>query len=98
MKKVLVQFNFPNMSSATYDKAWEELRKTGNDNPQGLLYHAGAQQGKNWVVVDVWESAEAFARFGKILVPLLKKIGVPNVEPTILPVHYLYVSESLAVH
>lgn len=97
MKKVLVQFNFPNMSSAKYDQAWEEMRKTGNDNPKGLLYHVGAQQGNNWVVVDVWESAEAFAKFGEVLGPLMAKLGMPQVQPVILPVHYLHVHEGVAV-
>jgi hypothetical protein len=35
----------------------------------------------------VWESAEAFQRFGETLVPLLEKVAFPQVEPQIFPVH-----------
>jgi len=93
MKKVLVQFTFPNMSSQQYEQAWEELRNSGNEHPKGLLYHAGAPQGENWVVSDVWESAEAFTKFGEVLGPIMEKLGFSGVKPTILPVHYLYVGE-----
>jgi hypothetical protein len=98
MKKVLVQFTFPNMSSKVYEQAWEEVRKSGNENPKGLLYHAGAQQGNNWVVADVWESAEAFTKFGEVLGPIMEKLGFSKVQPTVLPVHYLYVNEEAAIH
>ena len=88
MKKQLVQFNIPGMTSKQYDQAWQELRKAGLSNPKGLIHHVGAQQGNNWVVVDVWESAEAFMKFGETLMPILSKLGVPNVPPVITPVHY----------
>ncbi len=84
----MVQFNIPGMTAKQYDQAWEELRKAGQSNPSGLIHHVGAQQGNNWVVVDVWESAEAFAKFGETLMPILGKIGVANVPPVITPVHY----------
>src|SRR5436853_338701 len=88
MKKVMVQFNIPGMTSKQYDQAWEELRKAGQSNPRGLIHHVGAQQGNNWVVVDVWESGEAFNKFSQTLGPILGKLGVANVPPTITPVHY----------
>ena len=98
MKKTLVQFTFPNMSSETYDKIWEEIRSLGHEHPKGLLWHAGAQQGSNWVVADVWESAEAFSKFGEVLAPLFEKYGLSKTQPTVLPIHYLYVNEGATVH
>ena len=88
MKKQLVQFNIPGMTAKQYDQCWDELRKAGLSNPQGLIFHVGAQQGNNWVVVDVWESAEAFAKFGETLMPILSKNGFPDAAPVITPVHY----------
>ena len=90
MKKVMVQFNIPGMTSKQYDQAWEDLRAAGHANPKGLIHHVGAPQGNNMVVVDVWESAEAFSKFGETLIPILGKLGVAKVEPVITPVQYEY--------
>jgi hypothetical protein len=39
-------------------------------------------------VVDVWEPAEAFGRFGEHLRPILQELGL-DVQPEIYPVHTL---------
>ncbi len=88
MKNVLVLFEFQNVTLAQYDKCWSDLRATGNDHPQGLLSHMGAQNGTGLVVVDQWESAEAFEAFGATLMPILAKNNIPATQPRILPVHY----------
>lgn len=90
MKKVIIQFSFPGGSISKYDKVWEEMRANGYENPKGLLHHVGGIQGNNLIVCDVWESLEAFNKFGEFLVPLLGKLGFPNIKPTITPVHYEY--------
>ena len=87
MEKVLVQFNVPGSTTKQYDQAWNDLRAAGHSNPKGLLHHVGAQDGNNLVVVDVWESEEAFAKFGETLGPIMAKNGI-NGKPTIVPVHY----------
>ena len=88
MKKVMVQFTFPNTTLKQYDQAWTECRAAGHANPQGMIHHVGGQQGNDIVVCDVWESAEAFGKFGDVLMPILKKVGLPAVQPVITPVHY----------
>ena len=90
MKKIIVQFNFPGLTTRHLDRAWEECRSKGYSNPKGLLHHVGGTQGNNLLVVDVWESMTAFNKFGEILMPILKKAGFPDVKPTITPVHYEY--------
>ena len=90
MKKIIVQFNFPGTTTKQVDQAWEASRAAGQANPKGLLHHVSGQQGNNLVVVDVWESAEAFSKYGETLMPILAKAGFPNVPPTITPVHYEY--------
>lgn len=90
MKKQLVQFNFPGMPVKLYDQCWDEIRKAGQTNPQGLLHHVGAQQGNNFVVIDIWESEEAFKKFGETLIPIMNKLGIAQVQPVITPVHYEY--------
>ena len=93
MKKVLVQFNIPGMTSTQFDRVWDELHKAGIDHPAGLIHHTAAQQGNNWVVVDVWESKEYFNKFGETLMPILNKLGVAQVQPMITPVYFELASE-----
>jgi hypothetical protein len=88
MKKVMVQFNIPGMTAEQFDEAWDEIRKAGHEHPSGLIHHVAGQQGNNWVVVDVWESAEHFNQFGETLMPILNEIGVAQVPPVITPVHF----------
>jgi hypothetical protein len=90
MKKQLVQFNIPGMTERQYDQIWDELRRVGQSNPVGLIHHVATFQGKNCLVTDVWESSEAFERFGKTLSPIMTKLGVPDTQPTISPVHFEY--------
>ena len=99
MKKVMVQFNMPNTTLKQFDQCWKDLRAAGHENPKGLIHHVGGQQGNNLVVTDVWESAEAFNKFGPTLMPILKKNGFPDVQPVITPVHYEYSgSKTLVSH
>jgi hypothetical protein len=97
MKKILVQFNFPNMPAAKYEQVWADLRAAGHTNPKGLIYHVGAPNGNDWTVVDVWESEAAFTKFGEVLMPILAKNDVPEGRPSVQPVHYEYTGTVSAV-
>lgn len=91
MKQVVIHFEFPNTSQQQYKAAWDELKKSGQPNPKGLLFHVGAPMADGGLfVTDVWESEQAFTEFGKILMPILEKLDIPRVKPTIMPVYYLY--------
>jgi hypothetical protein len=52
----------------------------------GLLAHTAGQGESGFRVVDVWESEEAFGRFGETLIPILQELGVAG-EPEIYPAH-----------
>jgi len=99
MKKQLIQFNIPGMTAKQYDQVWDELRRAGHSHPSGLIYHVATFQGKNCVVCDVWESEEAFTKFGKILNPIFNKLGIRQVQPTMNAVYNEYSTvESHALH
>ena len=53
---------------------------------EGILAHAAGPTASGWRVVDVWESEEAFRRFGEVIVPLLQEVGFPG-EPQLFPLH-----------
>jgi hypothetical protein len=53
-----------------------------------LLVHAAGMGENGFRVVDVWESEEAFRRFGEILLPILGEIGVAG-KPDVFPTHTL---------
>jgi hypothetical protein len=52
----------------------------------GLLAHVAGQGENGFRVVDVWESEDAFRRFGETLMPILQEIGVEG-QPEIYPTH-----------
>jgi len=54
----------------------------------GLVAHVTGQGPNGFRVVDVWESDEAFQRFGEELIPVLREIGVEG-EPEVYSAHSL---------
>jgi hypothetical protein len=52
----------------------------------GLLVHAAGQGAGGFRVVDLWESADAAEKFGKVLMPIMQEIGVTDM-PEIYPAH-----------
>lgn len=53
---------------------------------EGLLAHIAGQGENGFRVVDVWESEDAFSRFGETLMPILQEIGVEG-EPEVYQAH-----------
>lgn len=95
MKQVVVQFNFANVSLQQYDRIWDDMRATGNAHPKGLVSHVGAPTPDGGLlVVDIWESEDAFNEFGKTLMPLIIKQDIQLVAPKIYPVHYVQIEHA----
>ena len=53
---------------------------------EGLLSHVAGPTDNGWRVIDVWESEEAFQRFGATIGPVLQEVGMPG-EPKFHEVH-----------
>ena len=79
----------------TLDKYEETVRRLTNgqglESPadwpvEGLLTHIAGEGENGFRVVDVWESEEAFGRFGEQLLPILQEVGVEG-EPETYPAH-----------
>lgn len=96
---VAVVFEFPGMTQAQYEAS--AVKVTGgrgavtslSDWPvPGIVSHTAAPTPDGWLVVDVWESEEAFERFAEFIVPTLEELGVPDAQPRIFPVHTVVTS------
>ncbi len=65
----------------------KEKAESPSDWPvEGLVAHIAGDTGSGFRVVDVWESEEAFRRFGEALAPIMKAIGI-EAEPQVYPAH-----------
>ena len=53
---------------------------------EGVLAHVAGETSTGFRVVEVWESEDALRRYGELLVPALRDVGVEG-EPEIYPTH-----------
>jgi hypothetical protein len=90
---VVVVHQTPSLTQERYEEAVGKLTggKSRLESPadwpaEGLLVHAAGQSESGFRVVDVWESEEAFGRFGESLEPILQEIGVEG-APEVYPAH-----------
>lgn len=90
---VVVVFQGPGFTQENYEESVRRLTngKSKVESPadwpvEGLLAHAAGQGANGFRVVDVWESEEAFGRFGETLLPILEDMGVQG-EPEVYPAH-----------
>ena len=84
---ILTVFDLHTMNVNKYKQAIKGLEEAGQGNPEGRQYHvASVQKDGSIIVTDVWESGEHLEKFGKTLIPVLKKAGVEPVEPKVYPV------------
>jgi hypothetical protein len=83
-----VYFHPASMSAQQYDEAMRRL-KNGQWPPPGLIHHACFGSDSQLMVFDLWESQEAFNKFGETLIPILAEIGLDPGQPDIMPVHNL---------
>lgn len=92
---IVAVFESPSLTRETYEKSVKmltngkgRLESPGDWPVPGLLVHAAGQGTKGFRVVDVWESEEAFQRFGEKLAPIMEALGIEG-EPEVYPVHTL---------
>lgn len=90
---IIAVFQSPTLTQATYEESVRRLSggrqrmTTPADWPvEGLLAHVAGQGAQGFRVVDVWESEEAFQRFGEKLMPIMKAIGIEG-QPEVYPAH-----------
>ncbi len=80
-------FTPASMTASQYDEAIRRLEAAGAANPPGRLHHVCFGTGNKLKVVDLWESEEAFQKFGQTLMPIMQDIGLDPGQPSAEPVH-----------
>jgi hypothetical protein len=91
---VVAVFQSPSLTQEKYEETVRRVtggKKSRVDSPSdwpvaGLLVHAAGQATGGFRVVDVWESEDAFRRFGEKLIPILKAIGIED-QPEVYQAH-----------
>jgi hypothetical protein len=94
---VVAIFQGPNFTQAQYEESVRRVTggKSRVESPAdwpvgGLLAHIAGEGENGFRVVDVWESEDAFRRFGETLMPILRELGIEG-QPEIYAAH-TYVS------
>ncbi len=85
---LMVVFDVDGMTAAQYDEVIAGLEEAGQTEPAGRLTHVAAPRAGGWLVVDTYESEDAFGRFGQHLLPILAARGI-HAEPKVYPAHNL---------
>lgn len=83
----VMRFAPQGMTTAKYEDCIKRLEQAGAGSPEGRLYHVCFGDPNNLRVSDIWESREAFERFGQTLKPILADLGFDTVEPEFFEVH-----------
>ncbi len=89
---ILMVHDAPGGTQEQYEQVAARLAESGSFNSLsdwpagGILAHAAGPTDEGWRVVDVWESEEAFQRFGEKIGPVLQEVGFPG-EPRVFPLH-----------
>ena len=81
---IAVMFDCSNDNLDKYDRVFELSPELAHQEARS--YHACISSGSGFLVFDVWDSEDAFARFGEILGPVLDKADlhpVPDVRNVI---------------
>jgi hypothetical protein len=81
-----IYFHPKSLTAEQYDRAVTELTAVGADRPAGRSHHSCFGSDDDLMVYEVWESQQAFEEYGKVLIPILTKIGIDPGAPDVMPV------------
>ena len=84
------------MSVDQYNDCISRLKKAGAGHPPGRRYHAAFGTGDKVQVFDVWDSQEAFDKFGQTLMPIMQSMGVDPGKPSVMTIHNVIVPPAKA--
>jgi hypothetical protein len=79
---VVLRATTPGFTAAKYDELVKKLQDAGAGSPAGRIYHVCFGDPQDLRVSDIWESREAFEKFGQTLKPIMQDMGIgpPEIE------------------
>jgi hypothetical protein len=87
MKQVLVIVDFKGATQQQYDDSVRDLTAAGQLKLKARPHHFAAVRGDGMYIIDIWESAEDFSKFGEIMIPVILKNGIATPQVEVLPLH-----------
>jgi hypothetical protein len=87
---IAVYFHPPNLTLEQFDEVDRRLRDQIGGEPKGNIHNSVFGPEGQLMIYDIWESQEDFEAFGKVLMPILKELGLDAGEPAVMPVHRLF--------
>ncbi len=85
-KMITVVVNCKGATSLQYDEVNRLANVSPSNPPAGLVFHCASPTEDGWLVVDVWESEEAFKKFAERLMPAIQQVGIEG-HPEIYRTH-----------
>ncbi|WP_156727951.1 hypothetical protein [Streptomyces apocyni] len=87
---VLMEIEFPGVTTQQYDDVDRRVGARSGQPPEGLLFHTAMVTETGLRVIDLWESTDAFQDFFARLQPVVKELGYsePSAPPKFTEVHY----------
>ena len=86
---IAVYFHPQSVSTGQYDDVMKRLDAAGAAKPPGRLHHSGFGPADQMMVYEIWDSPEAFEKFGETLMPILGEAGIDPGQPQVMPLHNL---------
>ncbi len=87
MSSILVVFEWPETTTQQYNQVNNDLKEAGIIPPQGIQHHVTSIKNDGLLIIDIWESKQAFQHFLQALSPILKTHGIITLPPQYYPVH-----------
>jgi hypothetical protein len=78
-------------SPEQYAQVLSRLEAAGAGSPPGRSYHCAMTGDGGLDVFDVWDSQEAFDKFGETLIPIMSELGADPGEPHVAEIHNIIV-------
>jgi hypothetical protein len=78
----VMSLRWPGVTKEQYEAARQQIDWEG-DTPDGAMFHVAWFEGDGLRVIDIWESEEAFQRFGEErLMPGVQEVGIQGQPET----------------
>ena len=86
---ILARFSPPSMTAEQYDAILTRLYEEGIHPAEGLELEVCFGSGDQMKVSLLFDSMDAFEKFGESLLPVLQEFGMDSGTPDIMDVHHV---------